>query len=499
MRETNVQVAVASGAPRLSPRDVVMPLFRRRRVLLATFAGMFAAIMLLGLVIGPSYSSRMSILVNRERLDPLVTTEATTQLITGNNPVSPEEINSEIELLRSRDVLEQIVIANGRDKRQGFSLIDLLRPGQTREDRIARAVKSLAKQLKIEAIRESNVIEVTYKSGDPQRSYGVLKSLGDAYIAKHVAVHRPAGSYQFFATEASKYHDQLLATENSLRKFDETNAVAAPDAQRTNLSAQIALSVGQLHQAEQAIAADEQRIREDRRQMSATPQRSTTLEASASNDKLIDDINAALLAAETKRTQLVLKYDPSYPLVQEADREIAQDRAAVDQAEQKRYVTETTDRDPTWEMLREDVARSETDLAAQRATRAATERSIQSIQAQMVALDQLSITEHDLRREAQAAESNYLLYLGKREQERSSNALDVTRIANVAIAVPPAIPVLPVLGWPTFILIGLASSAVLGVGAAYVTDYFDPTFHTPEQVTGLLDIPVVIAMPKRIA
>jgi hypothetical protein len=60
--------------------------------------------------------------------------------------------------------------------------------------------------------------------------------------------------------------------------------------------------------------------------MVSTPQRSTTAQASASNDKLIEDLNASLFSAQTKRTQLALKYDPSYPLVQEADQEIAEAR-----------------------------------------------------------------------------------------------------------------------------------------------------------------------------
>jgi uncharacterized protein involved in exopolysaccharide biosynthesis len=254
-----------------------------------------------------------------------------------------------------------------------------------------------------------------------------------------------------------------------------------------------------LHQAEQAIAGDEERIKDDRQQMNATPQRSTTLQASAANDKLIGDLNTILVTAQAKRTQLALKYDESYPLVREADEEIAQDKLAVSQAEQKRYVTETTDRDPTYELLREDVAKSEADLSAQRATLTATKRSVQSIQAQMVNLDQLALSQQDLQREAKAAETNYLLYLAKREQERTSNALDVTRIANVAIAVPPAIPVLPVLSWPIIILIALGSATVLGIGAAYAADYFNPSFHTPAQVIEMLGIPVVVAMPRKTA
>jgi|HubBroStandDraft_1064217.scaffolds.fasta_scaffold00802_10 uncharacterized protein involved in exopolysaccharide biosynthesis len=501
MRETNVQMVVANrGLADLSVRDFVMPAFRRKRLLILTFVSVLGAVILLALVLGPAYSSRMEILVNRERLDPLVSTEQTTQLITsGDNPVTPEEINSEVELLSSRDVLEQVVLANGLEKPQGFSLVDLLRPGQTKEDRIARAVKNLAKKLSIDNIKNSNLIEITYKSPDPQLSYGVLKSLGDLYVAKHVAVHRPAGSYEFFAEETQKYHDELENAEQKLREFGLQNAVAAPDEQRTDLSTQVADSVGLVHLAEQSIAADEERIKDDREQMTSTPQRLTTLQASAANEKLISDSRAALLAAQNKRTQLALKYDDDYPLVREVDQEIAEDQAAVAQAEQKRYVSETTNYDPTYELLREDIAKSEADLSAQRATLAATKRSVQNIRGEMVKLDQLSLSQQDLQREAKAAETNYLLYLAKREQERTSNALDVTRIANVAIAVPPSIPALPVFSWPMIVLIGLGSATVLGLGAAYTADYLDPSFHTPSQVIEILGIQVVAAIPERTA
>ena len=318
-------------------------------------------------------------------------------------------------------------------------------------------------------------------------------------MAKHVAVHRPAGSYEFFAEETQKYHDELENAEKKLRDFGLQNAVAAPDEQRTDLSTQVADSVGLVHLAEQSIAADEERIKDDREQMTATPQRLTTLQASAANEKLISDSRAALLAAQNKRTQLALKYDPNYPLVREADQEIAEDQAAVAQAEQKRYVTETTNYDPTYELLREDIAKSEADLSAQRAALAATKRSVQNIRGEMVKLDQLSLSQQDLQREAKAAETNYLLYLAKREQERTSNALDVTRIANVAIAVPPSIPALPVFSWPMIVLIGFGSATVLGVGAAYTADYLDPSFHTPSQVIEILGIPFVAALPHKTA
>ena len=200
MMATNTQFPATDRSGDISMRDLVAPLFRRKGLLLVIFFSILILAILFAAVSGPTYASHMAVLVDRERLDPLVSTEATTQMITTNTPVAPEEVNSEIELMTSRDVLEKVVVANGLDKpTPGFSLGNLLHPNQTEQDRVARAVKVLAKKLKPEVTTKTNIIEVTYKSSDPQLSYGVLHSLGQYYIEKHVSVHRPAGSYDFFA------------------------------------------------------------------------------------------------------------------------------------------------------------------------------------------------------------------------------------------------------------------------------------------------------------
>jgi uncharacterized protein involved in exopolysaccharide biosynthesis len=364
---------------------------------------------------------------------------------------------------------------------------------------VAFAVKELAKQLKVTNEINSNLIDVAYSSKDPKTSYAILNSLANFYLEKHVSVHRSPGSYQFFSDETDRYRKALEGSERSLREFGQKEGVAAPDMVRTSMAQQYALSVGQLHTAEQAAAADQQKLQSDTRQMAVIPARSATQQASSQADRLLEQYRATLLAAQTKRTQLALKYDPNYPLVKEVDQEIAQTQAAIAEAEKTQYLTQTTDRDPTYELLREDIAKTQTDLAAQHATIASARNSLKSMQDQMVDLDQKALTEHDLQREVKADEDNYLLYLSKREQERTTDALDKTGIANVAIAVPPAIPVLPVYSVPIVLAVAFGLALFLSIATAYAVNYFDATFHTPTQVIETLGIPIVVGMPKKAA
>jgi uncharacterized protein involved in exopolysaccharide biosynthesis len=117
----------------------------------------------------------------------------------------------------------------------------------------------------------------------------------------------------------------------------------------------------------------------------------------------------------------------------------------------------------------------------------------------MVQLAEKGLDQSDLVREQKANEENYLLYMSKREQERTSDALDKTRIENVAIAIPPSIPVLPVLSPIAVILLAFVSAAFVSIAVAYAVDYFDSSFHTPGDVADVLGIPVVVTISKKTA
>jgi uncharacterized protein involved in exopolysaccharide biosynthesis len=485
------------GEQGISLRDLLAPLFRQKRILIITLVAAFVVLVPLGLLFLYKYKSQMGILVNRERVDSPVTTGVPNQTITEQIAVAEEEINSEAELLLSQDILEKVVIANHLQDRTSW-LSNIL-PWHDESYRIAQAVKTLARKIKVRPSTKANIIDVSYSSHDPKLSYSVLNSLAGFYLEKHAEVHRPQGSYDFFAAQTNSYKKALDDSEAKLRTFVQTSGGAAPDVERTDLDQQLTGAIGQMHATQQAIAADEMRIRSDQGQMKTISPRVTTQSSSAPPDMLLQNLGTALLAAETKRTQLLLKYDPSYPMVKEADQEVAQARAAFEKAENTKYVTEATNIDPTYELLREDLAKAQADLAAQKASLAANRASINNLQSQMTELAEKNLDLTDLTRDQKSNEENYLLYLAKREQARTTDALDKTQIENVDIAIPPTIPVLPVMSPVMVVLLALLLAAFLSTMTAYAFDYFDSSFHSPAEVVDMLGIPVVIPMSKKTA
>jgi uncharacterized protein involved in exopolysaccharide biosynthesis len=488
--------------PELTLRDLLAPLFRHRRIVIATFCCVFLAVIVVAWAWAARYYvSTMQVVVEQDRSDPAITS-AQVANVNNNKPITMDQVTSEVSLLQGEDMLRKVVATCGLvdDK---WSPLDVFLPSDTQRRMAMKqesATRTLAKKIKVEAAATSDVIDVQYgRTGEPEAPACVLQTLGKLYMEKHLQLQRPAGSTDFFAQETEKYRQSLGESESKLADFSRTAGVAAPDILRTDMAGQVATSEAALYQAKQAIAADQKRIENINEQMATTPARSSTSEASVSANLLLENLGASLLAAQVKRSQLLMKYDPEYPLVKEADAEIAENEAAIANAEKSKYINATTDRDPTYELLREDKAKTEADLAAQKATAGALVNSIQGMRAEMVTFDGDAVKQAALIREAKADEGNYLLYLGKREQERTSDALDLKRIANVAIAVPAVVPILPKYSPWLVMFLGLFAAVFVAIAVAFVAEYLDPSFRTPEEVMETLKMPVLASMPKRAA
>jgi polysaccharide biosynthesis protein PslE len=492
---------VQEATRELTLRDLLTPLFRHRRLTVLVFSVTFlTAIVVAWGWAARYYVAKMQVLVEQDRSEPAITTGQTASPTT--KALSADQISSEVALLQGQDMLRSVAATCGLVSTKP-GLLDVFLPSdpQSRQaTKLERAAARLEKALSVEAERNSDVIDIKYgKTGDPGTPACVLQTLGKVYLEKHLELRRPPGSTDFFTQEAAKYQTALNDAEAGLTGFSRESGMADPDELSTNMARQVANSEAALYQAKQFIAADQQRIANVQEQIKSTPARSATQEISDSASTLLQNLKTNLVNAQNKRTQLLLKYDPSYPLVQEADQEIAETEKAIGQAEQTTYLNEITDRDPTYELLREDLAKTQADLAAQRATEKSLEDSIRSMDKQMVELDANSIQRGALLREAKADEANYLLYIQKREQERASDVLDKKSIADVAIAVPAVVPSLPAYS-PLFVMLaGLIVAVVLAFAAGFVADYLDPSFRTPAEVVEVLNIPVLASMPKRAA
>ena len=71
--------------------------------------------------------------------------------------------------------------------------------------------KSFDSGLKINEVPQSNIIHIAYRSRHPEFAARILTDLNQRYLAKHLAVYRPAGIFDFFHQQTQHYQQELEA------------------------------------------------------------------------------------------------------------------------------------------------------------------------------------------------------------------------------------------------------------------------------------------------
>jgi uncharacterized protein involved in exopolysaccharide biosynthesis len=483
-----------------SLRDLATVLFRHNRLMALAFVGVLTGAVVVATLQDNQYKSHMKILVKRERVDPVVTAQSST-IPQFSTPVSEEELNSEVELLTSSDVLEKVVVGSDLQKSNGFwtklfSSRKKSSAAQTTEEqvKIAEAVAKLAKDLKIAVVKRTDLISVDYQSSDARLSARVLNNLANSYLEKHVEVHRPPAALDFFQQEAKRYQSGLAEAEARLVDSTKDGAISAQQQKDAALQ-KLAEFEATARQTQEAIAETQQRIRTLEGQATSTPARMVTQVKDSDDSVLLSGLRSNLLTLELKRTELLEKFEPSYRSVQEVDAQIAQTRTALEAAEKSKLHDETTDQDPTFAWVRGELAKAKTDLAGYQAKSAAAAQAVAAYRETARQLAQKEVEQSDLMRNVKTGEENYMLYLQKEEEARISEALDRRRIINVAIAEPPMVPSLPTNPRYLTVAMGGIFALFFSVGLAFVAEKVDSTFRSPDEVRSVLDIPVFASLP----
>jgi len=474
-----------------SLRDVLTILFRHQRAVVLCFLGILTGAVLAAVFHAPEYRASTKFLIERERLDPVISPGQSTPP-EARGEVTEEELNSEVELIESADVLRQVVVSTGLHQKKSF-LRSLFGAGDESK-RIAKAANRLQSELKIEVVRKSNVISVSYTADDPQLAARVLSVLGDAYLKKNVAVHRPPGQFEFFDQETEAYRKNLADAESKLKTFSSEDGGVAPQMARDITLQKLSEFRASLQQTRAEIAGTEERIKALEKQAGTTPQRLTTSSSQTDDAQVLQGLKATLMTLELKRTELLTKYQPTYALVQEVDKEIADARASIVNEENRPIRQETTDRNPTYSWINEELAKAKADYSGLQARAAATQAIVATYEKKSEELDQKGIVQQDLLRTMKTDEENYLMYQRKREEARMTNALDQTRILNVAIAEQPTAPTLPSNSPWSALVVGGMLAVIVSLGMAFVLDYLDTSFRTPAEVLTELNVPVLGAI-----
>jgi uncharacterized protein involved in exopolysaccharide biosynthesis len=494
----------AKAPSTLSLRELVEIGYRRKRTFGMCFAVIFLGAVVAAVVMPKRYESELKIMVHRERADPIVTSQQTAAMEQNLPSLTEEDINSEVSILRSQDLLEKVVVSCGLQDRKSSSLVDevlgLILPPKASESeqvRITKAALKLGRDLRIEPVKKSFVISISYPASDPQFASRVLNTLGDLYLAKHAAVHRPSNATDVFDREAEQYRKTMEDAESRLAAFNRDSGLVTAQSEKDSSVPKLAEFELDLHQTQAAIPATMEHVHALEALLAKTPNRITTQLHSSDNPALMQQLKSSLVSLEQQRIDLTNKYATGDRMVKEVDTQIAQVKAAIDAQQKAPLHEETTDQNPTYEFLSQELAKSRSELAALQAKAQSTARVDRDYRATLVDRDQKLLQQEALIRDEKTAEANYLLYLNKREEAHIADTFDKNRILNVSIVQPATIPILPTNSVPMTLVIGWLFACLLSTSVVFVQDRLAPVSLSPQRMERYLGVPVFAQLPSQ--
>jgi uncharacterized protein involved in exopolysaccharide biosynthesis len=474
-------------AKSLNLRDAVVVAFRYKWMILLTFLTTASVATFLAFYLPEQYESRMKILVKNVRVENPVTADKT-GVVTDPNDVSEGQIIAQTELLKSRDLLEQVVKTNNlAEPEVGKSV--------TAPD-IERAVYKLEKDLKVAAIKKANIIEVSYTSKSPETAAAVLNQLSQLYLDKHIKLHRPSGTSDFFKEQTEQSKSDLRAAENKLSDFQRKMDVVSIGQQKDLGLSKFMEVQARLNDINGAIKETDKRIAEIEKQLSGTERRIFTQSRVMPNQDSVERFKTMLVELRNRRTQLLTKFQPDDRLVKEVDEQIRITNEALAKATQTTYSEQASDINPLRQALESELTKAKVEQMGRLALKTNLESQVLQYQEQLAKLKSATTTHDDLSREVKKADETYQLYAQKQEESRISDELDKQKISNVSIAEAAVVPRVPnKTNRSLTIVLGIIMGLVLGIGCAITAEFFRETIHTPNELEVLTEIPVIATVP----
>ena len=249
-------IARTTTSANSTARDFCRALFRHKGKMIASFLATIGFV-ILGLVIFPrTYVSDARVFVRMGKesvaLDPTATVGQTVAM----NESRESEINSELEILRSQVLLEDVVAQLGADYILGkggetdeATWIDALATPFTAVSSWLKksrgisdeefAVMLLKKKIVASLPRKSNVISIQCKARRPEQAQKILATFLDSYLTRHAKANSTPGSYDFFVDQSTLLREQLENATAELRQAKNATSLVTVEGQRQKLQTQI--------------------------------------------------------------------------------------------------------------------------------------------------------------------------------------------------------------------------------------------------------------------
>lgn len=457
----------------------------KRRWLIGGIAAAFLALgALVTLMMTPHYKATVRLQIDRQAA----------KIVEGGN-VTPLEttydvdfLKTQYELLQSRSMGERVVSALKLGENADFmaagrpTLLAGLKaflwgdarssePGSEKLDNERDAIEIIAKNLSVEPLRGSRLVDVSYSNADPVLAQKIISAYADAFIASNLDKRFEANTYAktFLEDQIKQLKLRLEASEKALLDFAQREQIVAV-AEKTSIAE------ANLAAANEALGTlISQRIKNEEVWKQVANKDATNLPAILSN--------TAIEALRASRNELASQYQekleifkPDYPAMKQLSFKIAEIERQIE--------TQVG-------AIRDSVKASYENALNQEEE---MKKRVEVLRGEVLDFQKRSIQYNILKREVDTNRSLYEGLLQRYKEVDVAGGAGSNNIFIVDKAALPEFPSSPKI--PLNLALALALGLGVGVATAFVLEYVDDTFSTAEDVERVLGLATLGIIPK---
>jgi uncharacterized protein involved in exopolysaccharide biosynthesis len=472
-------------------------------------------------------TTRLLVKVGRENLETPTTVQNGQLLSQG---VRLADINSEVQILSSRELVDRVVDRLGPDTFKSVLALPATWQGYPkyylklaarrvknayRDTLIAlgldkrltpreTAIVAVADAVKVEPIRDSDILILRVRMPSQKLCLDVANVLLDEYMRRRALARQSPAGVKFFEARLREVRDTLSDLQKSRFGIRSRWNLSAPEEQRS-------LYLKELNTLETELmqnSAEMERLNRQRelmaKRMEDLPELTQKEQTELSNPS-IQSLKERITALRMERSKTASRYQPSSEVLQKMDTEIADLESALRTENATILNSVVSESNPIRRQfganVEEDNVRSaglEMRNKYLQEPAAALSQRVHDIDR---GLDMVESTEREYRR----AEQDYLTYAKRYEEARLSEELDALRVANVSVVESPEPPIKPVypnklflvgIAMPVSLLFGIALCALLETTEDRLTDEKSVVALTGLAYLGKVDLREMAASTK---
>jgi len=503
----NLPMQLEQDGPRPSPRrpreephlfDYARVVVKRRHVAGAVFVAIFLAVAVYTFTATPLYEGRAQLLIEADNPNVVNFKE-----VIDEAQSRQDYYQTQYKLLQSRSLAKKTIDAlklwespelSSPVVKPRFSIGNALRssatwvtslfgkqapqevPGADETAAQVKAIGAFLDRLSVTPVRNSRLVEVSYRSQDPVVAANVANGVAKTYIEQNMEFRFTASrdASEWLDQQLAEQRQQVEAAETALQQYREQNdALSVED--RQNIVVQ---KLADLNSAVTKAKTDRLLKESMYRQLASIEHDASALDTFPAilANQFIQQQKTELASLQRQRAQLSEKLGERHP-------EMLRIQSAI-QASQMKLDGE----------IAKVVQGVRTEYQAARAQEQSLMSALDSQKGEALSMNRKAIDFGVLERDVESSKQIYQSLLQRAKETGVSGALKTSNIRIVDAADVSADPVSP--RRAINLLIGLLGGALCGIGVAFFFEYMDNRLKTPEELESYLGLPSMGLIPR---